>query len=571
MNSRIIGIDLGTSTSEVSLLLDGKPVVIANDEGELITPSIVGISENGRIIVGNAAKEQLIIRPDDTVMEVKRLMGTDSEVKMGENKYTPEKISSYILKHLKRCAEDYIGESIDRAVITVPAYFTDEQRRATVKAGELAGLKVERLINEPTAAALAYGIDHMEENGHMLVYDLGGGTLDVTLLEMFEGVLEVKASCGNNKLGGKDFDQKIMDLLVCDCKDIHGVDISKASKAMARIKDASENCKIDLSTLDEYHISLPFLAEKSGSPLGISRTISREMFESLIKDMVQSTKQQIDIVLKDGKVDVENIDCVLLVGGSTKIPYVKTFLKETLGIEPQTLVNPDLAVVMGAAVQAGIISRELSGENDIIITDVCPYTLGIDVMSFKYGVPVVDVYDIIIPRNLTIPVVREKVYATVADEQESVEIKVYQGDHKKASLNNFLGKFTLSGIPPAEAFKEKINVKFMYDINGILKVEAVILSTGTQAEISIETTGVKIDEEIDLTGWKDAPRAKKFKSILKRAEKALDELIDHERYDELDSIVYDLKYALIKEDDRDCLNDLEEKLSDILYDMEEDD
>jgi len=569
--SRIIGIDLGTSTSEVSVLIDGKPMVIQNTEGELITPSIVGVSKSGSIIVGNDAKEQLLIRPDDTVMEVKRLMGTESKVRMGGNQYTPEEISSYILKYLKKCAEDYIGESIDRAVITVPAYFTDEQRRATVKAGEIAGLKVERLINEPTAAALAYGIDHMEENSHVLVYDLGGGTLDVTLLEMFEGVLEVKASSGNNKLGGKDFDEKLMNLLIHDLEDAHGVDISKYSRAMARIKDASENCKIALSSSDEHNIILPFLAEKVGSPLGIDRTITRDMFESLIKDMIKSTKQQIDIVLKDGKVDTGSIDLVLLVGGSTKIPYVREFLKETLGMEPESLVNPDLAVVMGAAVQAGIINEELSGENDIIITDVCPYTLGIETMSLKYGVPVVDVYDVIIPRNLTIPVVREKVYGTVADDQESVEIIVYQGDHKKASLNNFLGKFTLSGIPPAEAFKEKINIKFMYDINGILKVEAVILSTGKQAEISIETTGVKIDEEIDLSGWKDAPGAKKFRGIIKRAERALEEFIDHENYDELDNTVYDLKYALIKETGRDRLDELEEKLSDILYDMEDED
>jgi len=567
--SRIIGIDLGTSTSEVAVLVDGKPWVIENSEGELITPSIVGLSKSEGIIVGNAAKEQLLIRPDDTVMEVKRLMGISRKISMGANDYTPEEISSYILKYLKKCAEDYIGETIDRAVITVPAYFTDEQRKATAKAGEIAGLKVERLINEPTAAALAYGIDHMEENNHVLVYDLGGGTLDVTLLEMFEGVLEVKASSGNNKLGGKDFDEKLMNLLADELKELHGVDISKHSRSMARIKDASEKCKIALSSSDEYNILLPFLSEKKGAPIGIEKIITRDMFESLIKDMIKSTKQQIDIVLKDGKIAAENIDLVLLVGGSTRIPYVREFLKDTLGIEPQSLVNPDLAVVMGAAVQAGIINEELSGENDIIITDVCPYTLGIETMSFKYGLPMEDVYDIIIPRNLTIPVVREKVYGTVSDHQDRVEIIIYQGDHKKASLNNFLGKFILTGIPPAEAFKEKIKIKFMYDINGILKVEAVILSNGKQADIIIETTGVKIDEEIDLTGWKNTPGAKKFRGIIKRAERALDESIEHERYDELDKTVYDLKYALIKEVGWDRLAELEESLSDILYDMED--
>lgn len=567
--NRIIGIDLGTSTSEAAVLVDGKPMVIENYEGELITPSVVGISQKGNIIVGEGAKEQLILRPDDTIMEVKRLMGTGNLIKLGDRQYTPEEISSYILKYLKECAEKYLGDRADRAVITVPAYFTDEQRKATVRAGELAGLKVERIINEPTAAALAYGIGHMEENSHILVYDLGGGTLDVTLLEMFEGVLEVKASSGNNCLGGKDFDEKLMELLTDSFEGQYGADISGDKRAMARIKEASEKCKIALSSFGEYNITLPFLTEKDDSPLGIDMTITRDMFESLIGDLILSTSRQIDIVLKDGKVDAGSIDLVLMVGGSTRIPYVRKFLKDTLGKDPESPVDPDLAVVMGAAVQAGIINEELSGENDIIITDVCPYTLGIETMSFSLGIPVTDVYDVVIPRNQTVPVIREKIYSTAADYQESVEIKVYQGDHKKASLNNFLGKFKLSGIPPAEAFKEKIKIKFMYDINGILKVEAVILSTGRQAEITIETTGVKTEDEIDLSGWIDAPAAKKYRRILKRGEKALEEMIDHEDYDELDRAVYDLKYALIKGTDEEKLDELEEKLSDVLYDMEE--
>ena len=569
--SRIIGIDLGTSTSEVAILENGKPVVIKNKYGDFITPSVVGIFKEQQLLVGQDAKEQLFIRPQDTVIEIKRLMGSDKKVIMGGKQYRPQEISAYILKYLKECAQEYLHEVIDRAVITVPAYFTDEQRRATVEAGEIAGFKVERIINEPTAAALAYGIEHMEENSYVLVYDLGGGTLDVTLLEMFDGVLEVKASSGNNKLGGKDFDEKLMGLLIEEFEIQNGVNISNDLRALARIKDASEYCKINLSLDDEYTVSLPFIAEKDGSPLGLNMTIKRSEFEELIHDLVKSTQEQINIVLKDAQLSPSDIDIILLVGGSTRIPLVRSFLKEALGMEPQSLVDPDLAVVMGAAIQAGIINNELSAENDILITDVCPYTLGIETLSFINDMPVDDVYDVIIPRNLTIPLAKEKIYGTVSDYQDSVEIKVYQGDHKKASLNNLLGKFILSGIPPAQAFQEKIKVKFMYDINGILQVETEILSNGKMANMQIETTGVKVEEEIDLSMWKDSPKARRFKSIIKRSDKSLEEYIDHERYDELDKALSDMKKALIKGDGEDKLDEFEEILTDVLYDMEGED
>ncbi|WP_368490556.1 Hsp70 family protein [Clostridium sp. BJN0013] len=567
--SKIIGIDLGTSTSEVAVLENGKPFVIKNKEGKLITPSVVGISDSGAIIVGEYAKEQLLVKPDETVMEVKRLMGTDKKVSMGDNEYTPQQISAHILEYLKSCAEDYIGEQIERAVITVPAYFTDEQRRATVEAGGIAGFKVERIINEPTAAALAYGIEHMEDEKHILVYDLGGGTLDVTLLEMFEGVLEVKASSGNNKLGGKDFDEKLMDMLIKDFEKEEGVDLKKDLRAVARIKEAAENCKIVLSTKNEYDINLPFIAEKNGEPIGLVRKVTKGQFEELIWELVKSTEEPINVVLKDAELLKTDIDIVLLVGGSTRIPLVKEFLQETLDKEPKTLVDPDMAVVMGAAIQAGIINNELSQDKDILITDVCPYTLGIETLGFLGGIPVADVYDIIIPRNLTIPVIKEKIYGTVVENQEKVEIKIYQGDRKKASMNNFLGNFTLSGIPANRAFEEKIKVKFMYDINGILQVGAQIVSTGKQASISIETTGVKLEEEMDLNLWKKSTKARKFKGIIKRAENMLDEYFESEEYDELDEIVRELKKAIIKEDDDEKIQELEEKLSDILFDMEE--
>lgn len=566
--SKIIGIDLGTSTSEVAVIENNKPVVIKNKEKKLITPSVVEISDSGEIIVGEYAREQLLIKPDNTVMEVKRLMGTDKKISLAHNEYTPQQISSYILKYLKSCAEDYLEEKIERAVITVPAYFTDEQRRATVQAGEMAGFKVERIINEPTAAALAYGIEHMEDEKHILVYDLGGGTLDVTLLEMFEGVLEVKASSGNNKLGGKDFDEKLMNMIINDFQEKEGINLRTDLRAVARIKEAAENCKIALSIEEEYNINLPFIAEKNNQPIGLVRKVTRSEFEELIWELVKSTEESINVVLKDSKILKTDIDIVLLVGGSTRIPIIKEFLKEILDKEPKTLVDPDMAVVMGAAVQAGIINNELSQDNDILITDVCPYTLGIATMEFMGGFPVPDVYDVIIPRNITIPVVKEKIYGTVVENQEKVEIKVYQGDYKKASRNNFLGNFILGGIPENEAFKEKIKIKFMYDINGILQVEARIVSTGKQASISIETTGVKMEEEMDLDLWKESANARKFRAIIKRTENMLEEYFGSNEYDELDETLKKLKKAIIKEEDK-KIQELKEKLSDILFDMEE--
>lgn len=567
--SRIIGIDLGTSTSEVAILEEGKPKVIPNSKGQIITPSVVGIDQDGNLLIGQDARDQMLFRPKDTVIEVKRLMGSGQKVSMGGKEYTPQQISSFILKYLKKCAEDYLGEEITRAVITVPAYFTDEQRRATVEAGNLAGLKVERIINEPTAAALAYGIDNMENNQYILVYDLGGGTLDVTVLEMFEGVLEVKASSGNNRLGGKDFDQRLMDWLMEEFKAQYDIDLSNDVRALARIKEAAETCKIALSTQEQYKIELPFIAEKDGKPVALERVVTRDMFENLIKDLVESTIEPINIALGDSGLTKDDIDLVFMVGGSTRIPLVRRFLESVMGRQPVSPVDPDLAVAMGAAIQAGIINQELSAEKDIVITDVCPYTLGVEVLEFVAGFPVPDMYDVIIPRNTTIPVVKEKVYSTVVDNQKKVEIKVYQGDYRKASLNNFLGKFILDGIPPAPAFKEKIKVRFSYDVNGILNVEGIILSTNKKAGITIETTGVKMEEELDLSNWKEAPKARKYRGIIRRAERLLDRNPDLPLFAELDGVVKDLKKALLKEDDDSVLEELAETLNDLLYDIED--
>ena len=369
----IVAIDLGTSTSEIAILKDGKPFVITNHLGEYITPSVVGLSNEGRIIVGKEARDQLLLKPDDTVVEVKRLMGSGQTVSMGGREYTPQQISAYILAYLLDCARKYTGKDIDRAVITVPAYFSDTQRRATVEAGKLAGIKVERIINEPTAAALDYGLEHMEECQNILIYDLGGGTLDVTVLEMFEGVLDVKASSGNNRLGGKDFDQRLMDYLLDKFTSQYGVDISDDKRSMIRLKEAAEKVKIALSSQEDYRLLIPFFASVKGNPVSLEETVSRETFEGLIQDLIDSTEKQINIALADAHFSAADIDLILLIGGSTRIPYVRRFIERTLGKSPQSLVDPDLAVVRGAAVQAGILDNQLSAEKDIVITDVCPY------------------------------------------------------------------------------------------------------------------------------------------------------------------------------------------------------
>ncbi|PKM79099.1 MAG: hypothetical protein CVU88_07545 [Firmicutes bacterium HGW-Firmicutes-13] len=361
----------------------------------------------------------------------------------------------------------------------------------------------------------------------------------------------------------------MIDYLLNTFKEKEGLDLSKDRRAMARLKEGAETCKIALSTQEEYHLVLPFIAEKEGSPLALDIVVKRGLFEELIGDLVESSLKPIEVALGDAGLERKDIDIILMVGGSTRIPLVQSFLEKELGQKPHSLVDPDLAVVMGAALQAGIINRELSPEDDILITDVCPYTLGVEVVDFIGNFPVFDAYSPIIPRNTTIPVTREEIYGTMVDNQEKVEIKVYQGDYRKASKNNFLGKFILEGIPPAPSFKEKIKIRFTYDINGILQVEGVIVSTGKEAGISIETTGVEMEKEVDLSNWKKAPGARKYKGIIRRAERALKQEVDPAIQIDLDELIKDLKRALIQQEDKEVLEDLEEELVDLLYDLEE--
>lgn len=563
--SRIIGIDLGTSTSEAAVLLDGKTVIIPNHLGELITPSAIYLAADGTVTIGNAAQERILLEPECTFIEVKRMMGEDTTLKAHGKNYTPQELSSFILKYLADCAGEYLKETVDRVVITVPAYFSDRQRRATVEAGRLCGLTVERIINEPTAAALSYGIEHLQDCANILVYDLGGGTLDVTVLEMFEGVLEVRASCGNNKLGGKDFDEAVVRYILGKFLPSEKNYIEGNLRAMVRLKKEAENCKVALSKTEEYTVALPFLAEMKGKPIAVEETITRTRFEELIQDDITSTKIQIDSALKDAQLSIAEIDAVLLVGGSTRIPFVEQFLSTVFGKEPCRLVDPDLAVASGAAIQAAMLDENVDC-NDVILTDVCPYTLGTAVLRDGPFAPEL-FFDPLIKRNTTIPTTREKLYRTSWDGQTEVDVKVYQGEYRTPERNNFLGEFRLSDIPSAPAGSETIKIAFSYDANGILQVGATIVSTGADASISISTDESAMVEEVDITKWKESKMARKFAAVIRRSERILAEDDD----DELADLLRQLKEGLVRAADKEQLADLKDQIIDILLELESDD
>ncbi len=564
--AKIVGIDLGTSTSEISILKNGRPFLIPNTYDKNITPSVVYINEEGDVKVGDDAISYTILEPENTIIEVKRLMGSQLPIKLGNKQMKPEEISACILKYLKQCAEAYLGEAVDEAVITVPAYFTNDQRVATTKAGELAGFKVERIINEPTAAALAYGIYHMKDQKYILVYDFGGGTLDVSVLEMFEGVLEVKASSGNNQLGGKEFDEAIIEMLVKDFEKQNKIDIKKDKKAMVRLKEASEKAKIELSENKSTTVNLPFLTLKEDEPLGIKRNITRRQFEKLIDKLVKSTLEPINEALNDAGLKVSEIDTVLLVGGTTKIPLVKETLKRKFLKEPLYEVNPDEAVACGAAIQAAIKSGELSGEEDIIITDVCPYSLGIECVQEIGGIELPGLLDILIERNTTVPVSVKKNYYTFSDNQTEASIDVYQGDNMIAEENNNIGNIVISGIPKAIKGEEKIIVEFSYDINGILDVKAIIEKTKKEASIRIDTKEVPIEKEIDVeVEWINSRYAKKVRVLIKKAEKLINSKGTLESLkEELRTTLYELKYALATDNEA-FVRRYEDELTGLLY------
>ena len=484
--SKIIGIDLGTTNSCVSVMEGGEAVVITNSEGARTTPSVVSFQANGERLVGQVAKRQAITNPDKTIISIKREMGTDHKVTIEGKDYTPQEISAMILQKLKADAEAYLGESVSQAVITVPAYFNDAERQATKDAGKIAGLEVLRIINEPTAAALAYGIDKMEDAHKVLVYDLGGGTFDVSILDLGDGVFEVVSTNGDARLGGDDFDQRIIDYIAQDFKGQYGVDLKQDKMALQRLKEAAEKAKIELSSSTQTIINLPFITADATGPKHIDMTLTRAKFNELTSDLVEKTMTIMKEALKTGNVSMNNVDKILLVGGSTRIPAVQEAVKNFTGKEPSKGVNPDECVAMGAAIQAGVLTGEVK---DVLLLDVTPLSLGIETLG-GIATPLIE-------RNTTIPTRKSQIFSTAADGQTSVEIHVVQGERQMAADNKTLGRFTLSGIAPAPRGIPQIEVSFDIDANGLVKVSAVDKGTGKEANITITASTNLSDDEID--------------------------------------------------------------------------
>ena len=504
--SKIIGIDLGTTNSCVSVIEGGEAVVIPNAEGARTTPSVVAFSKDGERMVGNVAKRQAITNPERTIASIKRHMGSDYKVNIDGKAYTPQEISAIILQKLKSDAESYLGDKVTEAVITVPAYFTDAQRQATKDAGKIAGMEVKRIINEPTAAALAFGIDQ-ENDQKVMVYDLGGGTFDVSIIEMGDGVQEVLATAGNNHLGGDDFDKKIMDWLVAEFKKEQGIDLSGNKMAMQRIKEAAEKAKIDLSGMTTAQISLPFITADATGPKHMETTLSRAKFNEMTADLVEATMGPVRQAMSDSGLTMNDIDKILLVGGSTRIPAVQEAIKKFSGKEPFKGINPDECVAMGAALQGGVLGGDVKG---LLLLDVTPLSLGIETMG--------GVNTVIIERNTTIPTKKSQIFSTAADNQTSVEVHVLQGEREFAKDNKTLGMFHLDGIMPARRGVPQIEVTFDIDSNGIVHVSAKDLGTGKEQHISITASSNMSKDDID----KAVKEAEQFAAEDKKKREAVD-------------------------------------------------